>query len=176
MYKTVSEYLKFDDGPSVEHFAIKSEDSLTKKLIVSENPPISEKTPIATLVMKKTVQDFTTMTDPRVWGPPFWFTLHNSAAYYPEKASQITIQRIKQRILSIPFELPCVDCRTHANNFINSRKDKLDDICSGRDSLFAFYVDFHNKVNERHNKPIMSLENAKKLYINGIRVEKISYY
>ncbi len=148
MYKTITEYLKLSE----------------KKENYEGTGRISS-----------TTNEYSNTTDPKVWGPPFWFTLHVSAAHYPEQASTLVRDRMKARILAIPFELPCVDCRTHASNYILSHVDHLNDICSSRESLFKFYVDFHNKVNERYNKPSMSYEQAKNLYYKGIKITSIKY-
>ena len=103
-------------------------------------------------------------SDPKVWGPAFWFTLHTSSAFYPEKASPIVKERMKNRILAIPYEIPCSNCRVHAIDFIEKHRDKLDMIVSGKHSLGSFYVDFHNQVNKRYGKPIWTYEQAYKLY------------
>lgn len=103
-------------------------------------------------------------TDPRVWGPPFWFSLHVSSANYPVTASNLTRELMKNRILALPIEIPCSACRPHAHEYVESRRGELDSICSGRDSLFAFYVDFHNKVNERYGKPKVSYDEAKQMW------------
>ena len=101
---------------------------------------------------------------PSVWGPPFWFSLHVSSLYYPEEASPIVRERMNNRILAIPYEIPCSLCRPHASAHIEKHKDKLNDIVKGRDNLFKFYVDFHNAVNQRYNKKIWSYDEAKAYY------------
>jgi len=123
--------------------------------------------------MVKNKNNYTCLTSPQVWGPPLWFSLHVSSANYPVNPSEITKKNTKARILALPFELPCVECRLHANNFISSKN--LDDIVSSKNKLFAFYVEFHNKVNERQNKPLVSLEEAKKMYEGGIGITRIDY-
>lgn len=113
----------------------------------------------------------TTTTDPRVWGPPFWFSLHVSAAHYPVQPSKIVRERMKNRILAIPYEIPCAACRPHASAFIEKHRDSLDQIVSGRDSLGRFYVDFHNAVNRRYNKPEWTYEQAYKKYSGTTKVK-----
>jgi len=103
-------------------------------------------------------------SNPKVWGPPLWFSLHTSSVYYPENPSPIVKERIKGRILAIPYEIPCPTCKPHASAFIEKHRDNLDKIVSSRMGLFRFYVDFHNAVNARHNKPIMSYDEAWKKY------------
>lgn len=102
--------------------------------------------------------------DPKVWGPRYWYTLHNSSLGYPESASDVVKERMKGYILGLPVTLRCESCREHATAHIESIKHNLDHICSGRDNLFKFYVDFHNIVNRRHKKSEMSYEDAYRLY------------
>jgi len=102
--------------------------------------------------------------NPLSWGPPFWYTLHNGAYHYPEHASPLHAERMKNFIIGIPIMVPCVTCKEHATAFIEKHRNKLNDICSSRDSLFRFFVDFHNKVNERYKKPIISYEEAYSIY------------
>lgn len=101
---------------------------------------------------------------PSVWGPRFWFTLHNGALNYPSLANPLCIERMKNFIIGIPIMLPCETCKEHAISYIEKNKDYLDYICSSRDNLFKFFVDFHNYVNQRQKKPLMSYEDAYKLY------------
>lgn len=96
--------------------------------------------------------------DPKVWGPKFWYSLHNSAAHYPMNASPLVRSRMKGRILAIPYEIPCPSCQGHASAFIESHKDQLDQIVSNRHALGKFYCDFHNKVNQRHGKRIRTYD------------------
>uniref|UniRef100_A0A6C0CZD7 thiol oxidase n=1 Tax=viral metagenome TaxID=1070528 RepID=A0A6C0CZD7_9ZZZZ len=101
---------------------------------------------------------------PDVWGPKFWYSLHNGAAKYPIKASIVYINKMKEFILGIPYILSCEKCLNHANLFIEKHYDRLEDICSERIKLFDFFVDFHNEVNRINRKPSMSYEEAYKLY------------
>lgn len=113
--------------------------------------------------------------DPKVWGPAFWFTLHNGAARYPVKASQIHKERMKGFILGIPYMLPCEKCKTHAIAYIESRMNEMDKIISGRKSLFDFFVEFHNKVNQRYGKKIYSDEEAYLIYTKPRKITVMKY-
>lgn len=107
-------------------------------------------------------------TDPSVWGPSFWLSLHNGAVRYPEKASPTYRYRMKGFIQGIPYILPCDECRQHALAYIDSRESQLDDIVSGREKLFNYFVDFHNQVNARYNKPLVSYDQAYRIYTNPV--------
>ena len=127
------------------------------------------------LNMKWVLQTATTTKDPRVWGQPFWIMLHISSAHYPHKASPICAQRTKEFILSLPYILPCEGCSEHAQKFIDNHTDQLEYITSGRTHLFRFFVNFHNYVNERYGKKIMTEEEAFALYNNPARVNILQY-
>ena len=102
--------------------------------------------------------------NPKVWGPHFWFILHNGALNYPPLANPLCIERMKNFIIGIPIMIPCETCKEHATSYIEKNKDYFDYICSSRDKLFKFFVDFHNYVNIRQNKAEMSYDDAYKLY------------
>ena len=130
----------------------------------------SNKTP----TVKWETKNYSNLSDPKVWGPAFWFMLHTGAVKYPKLASPIIADKMKSYIIGIPTMLPCVVCQTHATNHIEKNMCNLDDICSGRENLFKFFVDFHNIVNKRYNKPIVSVEDAYKMYDGGINVNTMS--
>lgn len=125
--------------------------------------------------MKFETKTFENTSDPSVWGPSFWFTLHNGAVKYPINASKHHRERMKGFILGIPSILPCKQCIPHAIAYLESSKPRLDDIVSGRDKLFKFFVDFHNSVNRRYGKPEFSYEDAYKLYKQGVDLTRMSY-
>lgn len=169
MYATASEYLGLHKFP---------QSSMLSKPIAANMPyyqpvegftqPVSEKEQPPLEMKYKT--EVVATSNPKVWGPSFWFSLHVSAAHYPENPSQIVRERMKQRILAIPYEVPCATCRPHASAFIESYRDKLDQVVSNKHELGKFYVDFHNKVNQRYGKPEWTYEQAYKVYSGNAEV------
>lgn len=135
----------------------------------------SEKKEQNKLDMKWTTVEYANPRDPRVWGPAFWFTLHNGSVNYPIKASPIWAERMKGFILGMPVMIPCEKCRDHATSHIEANYYRLNEIVSGREELFNFFVSFHNYVNERYDKPKMSNEDAYDLYTSGVNVTKLEY-
>lgn len=103
-------------------------------------------------------------SNPASWGPAFWFSLHNGASKYPSVASPLCKENTKNFILGIPYFIPCDDCAAHARNYILEKEPHLMQICSGRESLFSFFVDMHNYVNKRYQKPELSIQQAKEQY------------
>jgi hypothetical protein len=116
----------------------------------------------------------TNTSEPKVWGPALWFVLHTCAAHYPiNGGSPVAKAKIKGFIEGLPYFLPCSDCGNHAQAFIDSRN--LDEALESRKTLFEFFVDFHNKVNERHRKPLMSATDAYNLYKNTPKIRVLKY-
>ena len=139
-----------------------SNDFIQKKpeIIIHMKDPYLLKEELSQTIVEKQMNT----GDPKIWGPKMWFTLHNGAIKYPIKASPIFAERMKGFILGLPVMIPCDKCQDHATAHIEANWSRLDDIVSGRDKLFKFFVDFHNRVNKRYNKPEISYETAYKLY------------
>ena len=112
----------------------------------------------------KTKSEIINTNDPKVWGPFYWTSLHISSVYYPDDPSPIVMESMKNRILAIPYEIPCNECRKHAISFIEANRGNLDKIVSSRKNLIKFYTDFHNKVNQRYGKPTWSYEDVEARY------------
>ncbi|NDC31406.1 MAG: hypothetical protein EBZ58_10820 [Bacteroidetes bacterium] len=127
------------------------------------------------LDMKWNTIQYANSGNPQVWGPAFWFTLHNGAVRYPIKASSICAERMKGFILGMPVMIPCEKCQDHATSHIEQNYHRLDEIVSGREQLFNFFVSFHNYVNRRYDKPEMSNEDAYALYTGEANVTKLEY-
>jgi hypothetical protein len=121
-----------------------------------------------------TVQ-YANSVDPQVWGPAFWFILHNSSVHYPVKASPLSRKAMKDFILGMPIMIPCEECSDHATAHIEANHSRLDEVTSGRHHLFNFFVDFHNRVNRRYGKPVMEYDDAYALYTSPTNVKKLSY-
>ena len=64
--------------------------------------------------MKYKTDRYVNSANPEVWGPAFWFSLHNGALRYPIQASPTWKERMKHFILGIPVMVPCEKCADHA--------------------------------------------------------------
>ena len=144
-----------------------------KQVTFKEEKKVDTKEPVISMVYK--TEKYSNTMNPEVWGPAFWFSLHNGALRYPINASPLWAERMKQFILGIPVMVPCVNCSEHATAHIETNADNLDTIVSGRANLFKFFWEFHNFINVRLNKPTMTLEEAYKLYNGEVYVTKLKY-
>ena len=113
--------------------------------------------------------------NPEVWGPAFWFSLHNGALRYPVNAAPLWRQRMKHFILGIPVMVPCEKCSDHATAYIEGNYNRIDTVVSGREELFKFFWEFHNYVNKRLGKPLMTLRAAYTMYSATTNVTSLQY-
>ena len=100
--------------------------------------------------------------EPSIWGPYYWNTFHFMAASYDNNPNQSVKAAMKTFLQSIPLFLPCKECQDNALVFIKSKD--LDVAVSSRKELFEFFFEFHNRVNYRLKKPLMTIEDALKKY------------
>ena len=100
-----------------------------------------------------------------IQGPIMWKFLHISSLNYPENPTEEYKNGWKSFINSMPYLIVCKNCSKHASEYIS--KSNLDNIVNSRDNLFNFFVEFHNFVNSRTKKVLISLEQAKEMYQYG---------
>jgi hypothetical protein len=100
----------------------------------------------------------------RNWGPNYWYFIHMAAVSYPVDPSPEMKSTMRNFLVGIPIFLPCEICRTHAMQYLESRKHLFDWAVSNRNNLFEFTWAFHNHVNAATKKPQMTLEAAKEEY------------
>lgn len=163
-YKTVSQVFKFDEEHQQQH----------NNQVQAPSPSAVEE------VVKKPETFYVDASDneddeeeenysrqgnlPEVFGPPLWFSLHNASVYYPEIASPVYAERMKNIIVGLPVLIPCETCKEHATVYIEKNKHTLMDVCKSKEKLFKFFVDFHNYVNVRLGKREWSYQEAKAMY------------
>jgi hypothetical protein len=186
MYKTIEQYLGFENNPKsnlMEPYKNINYPNLIKekfRYTYANNP---EQKPVKNSPLKSkhilktkwTTKKYNNINDPKFWGPSYWFNLHISAAHYPLHPSPIMKERTKGRILAIPFEIICIGCKPHACAYIEQHRHRLDKIVSSREELFKFYCDFHNEVNKRYGKPVIEWQDAMKMYTGSGTVTTMSY-
>lgn len=110
------------------------------------------------------IHDKMAVGSPAFWGPGLWKAIHAGSLNYPEQANRLTVEKMKGFIYGLPAIMACKACSTHALAFIQEHDSDLDTICASRQNLFRFFVDFHNYVNKRQNKPVLSYDDVLKMY------------
>ena len=102
------------------------------------------------------------------WGSQLWAFLHTLTII---DSDEPTIQiRDSERVIEILREfhcmIPCSKCATHFHTFFQTEIE-------GRDrfhnmELFDLIVEYHNQINRKLGKPVVSLEEARSLWTRQI--------
>jgi hypothetical protein len=93
--------------------------------------------------------------DPTVWGPHFWFFLHTLAISYPHHPNSVTKKKYYELIQNLPLFIPV---ETIGNDFARLLDEyPVTAYLDSRESLIRWMHFIHNKINEKLEKPKITL-------------------
>ncbi len=96
-----------------------------------------------------------------VWGPPTWQLLHCMALKVKETITLPQLQELKHMIERIVSNLPCPICSSHATSYFKTNHfQRIQTI----QQLQLFLFLFHNSVNVRIKKPLITYEEHLLIY------------
>ena len=91
-----------------------------------------------------------------------WRSLHTIAINYPVNPTDDQIKEADLFVTTLYKFVKCSRCARHTADYIDNNYNI--EICKSQESFFKFFWEFHNSVNNRLNKKIISYEDALKLY------------
>jgi hypothetical protein len=94
------------------------------------------------------------------WGPRGWRWLHVTAIGYPLRPTPGEARAAAERISGFVGHIPCPECRGHAARYVRRRPLALEN----SDSLQVWAWRFHNAVNARLGKPLVSFDAYRAAY------------
>jgi hypothetical protein len=97
----------------------------------------------------------TVYLDPKVWGPHYWFFLHTLAMTYPHHPNTVTKKKYYEFIQNLPLFLPVEEISGEMSRLID--KYPVTPYLDDRDSFVRWMHFIHNKINEKLEKPQISL-------------------
>ena len=98
-----------------------------------------------------------------VWGPPTWQLLHCLSVKAKDTMTPLQIKELKTILERIVSNLPCPICSTHAKSYF--KLNHFNSVAT-LDQLRYFMFVFHNNVNTRINKPLITYEQHNLMYQN----------
>lgn len=93
--------------------------------------------------------------DPDVWGPHFWFFLHTIAISYPNRPNDVTKKKYYEFIMNLPLFIPVESIGNDFGKLLDQYP--VSSYLDSRDSIVRWFHFIHNKINEKLEKPIISL-------------------
>lgn len=93
--------------------------------------------------------------DPDVWGPHFWFFLHTIAISYPKRPNDVTKKKYYEFIMNLPLFLPVEKIGNDFSKLLDEYP--VSSYLDSKDSLVRWMHFIHNKINQKLEKPTISL-------------------
>ena len=113
-------------------------------------------------------------SDPDIWGPGKWSAIHTLGAFCDNTLARsndmfITFEQFKASVICLLKNLPCEDCRGHADRYlkqnpITSELQNYRHPQFGNIGAFVWTWKFHSAVNARKQKSNINLETAWRIY------------
>ena len=93
--------------------------------------------------------------DPKIWGPKFWFFLHTISLTYPNYPNTITKKKYYELIQNLPTFLPIEEIASNFSKLLD--QFPIQPYLDNKESFIKWVWFIHNKINEKLEKPIISL-------------------
>jgi len=93
--------------------------------------------------------------DPNVWGPHYWFFLHTVAMSYPQRPNAVTKKKYYELIQNLPLFIPVEKMGNDFSHLLDTYP--VTAYLDSRESLIKWMHFIHNKINEKLEKPKISL-------------------
>ena len=118
----------------------------------------------------------TVYLDPKIWGPHYWFFLHTAAMTYPHHPNAVTKKKYYEFIQNLPLFVPVENISKELEKMID--KYPITPYLDNRDSFVRWTHFIHNKINEKLEKPQLSLNDFFVGYYNEYKSqdEKLAEY
>ena len=96
-----------------------------------------------------------TLFDSNVWGPHFWFFLHTLAMSYPNHPNSVNKKKYYEFIQNLPLFIPVESMSSHFSKLLNEYP--VTAYLDSRESFIKWMHFIHNKINEKLEKPKITL-------------------
>jgi len=118
-----------------------------------------------------------TYLDPKIWGPHYWFFIHTVAMTYPNRPNAVTKKKYYEFIQNLPLFIPVESISGEFSKLID--KYPVTPYLDNRESLIRWTHFIHNKINQKLEKPQISLSEFYVQYYEEYKsqnVKMVEYY
>ena len=115
--------------------------------------------------------------DPKVWGPHYWFFLHTLAMTYPHHPNAVTKKKYYEFIQNLPLFLPVEEISSEFSKLLD--KYPIAPYLDNRESLVRWFHFIHNKINQKLEKPEITLNEFYVKYYDEYKsknIKMVEYY
>ena len=115
--------------------------------------------------------------DPKIWGPHYWFFLHTLALSYPHHPNSITKKNYYELIQNLPQFMPVEEIGKDFELLLTEYP--VTAYLDSREALIKWMHFIHNKINEKLEKPKITLNEFYNKYYEEYKPKDIklkNYY
>jgi len=115
--------------------------------------------------------------DPKIWGPHYWFFIHTVAMTYPIRPNAITKKKYYEFIQNLPIFIPIENMSGEFSKLLD--KYPVTPYLDNRESLIRWTHFIHNKINQKLEKPQISLSEFYVKYYEEYKsqnIKMVEYY
>lgn len=115
--------------------------------------------------------------NPEVWGPHYWFFIHTIAMNYPHHPNDVTKKKYYEFIQNLPLFIPVSAIGNEFSKLLDAYP--IAPYLDSREAFIRWAHFIHNKINEKLEKPKLSLHDFYAQYYEAYKpkdVRSIEYY
>ena len=115
--------------------------------------------------------------DPKIWGPHYWFFIHTVAMTYPIRPNAVTKKKYYEFIQNLPIFIPVENMSGEFSKLLD--KYPVTPYLDNRESLIRWTHFIHNKINQKLEKPQISLSEFYVKYYEEYKsqnIKMVEYY
>lgn len=111
--------------------------------------------------------------DPTIWGPHFWFFLHTLAMSYPHHPNTVTKKKYYELIQNLPLFIPVESIGNDFSKLLDEYP--ITAYLDSRESFIKWMHFVHNKINEKLEKPKISIDDFYIRYYEEYKPKDIKF-
>ena len=109
--------------------------------------------------------------DPQIWGPHYWFFLHTISLCYPLRPNTITKKKYYDFIHNMHLFIPVENMSSEFSKLLNEYP--VTPYLDSRDSFIRWMHFIHNKINQKLEKPKISLSQFYEKYYEEYKLKDL---
>jgi hypothetical protein len=109
--------------------------------------------------------------DSTIWGPHMWFFLHTSAMCYPLRPNSVTKKKFYDFFQNLHLFIPVESMGSYFSKLLDEYP--ISPYLDNRESLIRWVWFIHNKINEKLEKPQISLNDFYVKYYEAYKSKNV---
>jgi hypothetical protein len=114
-----------------------------------------------------------TVLDPKIWGSHYWFFLHTIALSYPNHPNAVTKKKYYDLIQNFSLFMPVEAISSDFSKMLDEYP--ITPYLDNRESFARWTWFIHNKINEKLEKPKITLDEFYRTYYDHYKPKEVKF-